>query len=181
MHKPLFDLLRRQSTFYLLNEGEERFPVILPFLLKLGRHWVLAAGQLQSDLKAVSPNIVVILHPPWGRRGDWSQRRMLVKCQTQEVPPTLKPSCKPIASHGAMKYLRRRLAGLNAGLPCSLFLYQVRRTAFKMVLGITTNADAAFRTATPTMFCCWVQNHPPALPKPGAARSAMWFSPVPLI
>lgn len=48
---------------YLLNEGKERVPVVLPLLLELRGRRIFAAGQLQRDLKAVGPHIVVILHP----------------------------------------------------------------------------------------------------------------------
>lgn len=51
------------SPHYLLNESQERFPVVLPLLWKLRSRWVFAAGQLQCDLKAVGPHVVVILHP----------------------------------------------------------------------------------------------------------------------
>lgn len=51
------------SPRYLLNESQERFPVVLPLLWKLRSRWVFAAGQLQCDLKAVGPHVVVILHP----------------------------------------------------------------------------------------------------------------------
>lgn len=51
------------SPLYLLNESQQRFPVVLPLLWKLRSRWVFAAGQLQRDLKAVGPHIVVILHP----------------------------------------------------------------------------------------------------------------------
>lgn len=54
----------RHSPNYLLDESEERLPVVLPLLLKLGGWWIFAAGQLQRDLKAVGPHVVVILHPP---------------------------------------------------------------------------------------------------------------------
>lgn len=48
---------------HLLNERKEGFAVVLPLLLELRGQGVLAAGQLQRDLKAVSPHVVVILHP----------------------------------------------------------------------------------------------------------------------
>lgn len=51
------------SPHYLLNESKERVPVVLPLLLKLRGRRVFAAGQLQRDLKAVGPHVVVILHP----------------------------------------------------------------------------------------------------------------------
>lgn len=51
------------SPHYLLNESKERLPVVFPLLLKLGGRWVFAAGQLQGDLKAVGPHVVVVLHP----------------------------------------------------------------------------------------------------------------------
>lgn len=63
------------SPHYLLNESQERFPVVLPLLWKLRSRWIFAAGQLQCDLKAVGPHVVVILHPTWEKEAEMSQEQ----------------------------------------------------------------------------------------------------------
>ena len=46
----------------LPDQLEERVSVVLPELGQLGGGWVLAAGQLEGDLLAAVPDVVVVLH-----------------------------------------------------------------------------------------------------------------------
>lgn len=47
----------------LLDEGQQRLPVLRPQGRKLLGRRELAAGELQSQLQTLSPHVVVVLHP----------------------------------------------------------------------------------------------------------------------
>lgn len=47
----------------LLDEGQQRLPVLRPQGRKLLGRGELAAGELQSQLQTLSPHVVVVLHP----------------------------------------------------------------------------------------------------------------------
>ena len=51
----------------LPQEPQQRLPVVLPELLHLTGRGELAAAQLQRDLHAAVPDVVVVLHPPCQR------------------------------------------------------------------------------------------------------------------
>lgn len=51
----------------LLDEGQQRLPVLRPQSRKLLNWRKLAAGNLQSQLQTLSPHIVIVLHPTYQR------------------------------------------------------------------------------------------------------------------
>jgi len=51
--------------FYLFHEGQQGFPVQIPFLLELRGWRIFAAAQLHGDFQTVAMQVVVVLHPTW--------------------------------------------------------------------------------------------------------------------